>query len=92
MQRNACISAEARRCQHQNHGAGEHCSARSAAETLTLGKTRICLDVFVEQGLIELKTCRRCYQIRITTDGSKVDLDASPIVRALRAAKAGNRP
>ena len=66
--------------------------ARSAAESLTLGKTRICLDVFAEQGLIELKTCRRCYQIRITTDGSKVDLDASPIVRALRAAKAGTRP
>ena len=65
---------------------------RTAAETLTLGKTRVCLDVFAEQGLIELRACRRCYQIRITTDGRKVDLDASPIVRALRAAKGGARP
>ena len=61
--------------------------ARSAAQSLTLGKARICLDVFAEQGLIELDACRRCYRIRITTDGRKVDLDASPIVRALRAAK-----
>ena len=62
---------------------------RSVAGTLTLGKTRICLDVFAEQGLIELQTSRRCCQIRITTDGSKVDLDQSEIVKALRAAKAG---
>ena len=61
--------------------------ARGASESLTLSKARICLDVFAEQGLIELKSCRRCCQIRITTDGSKVDLDASPIVKALRAAK-----
>ncbi len=66
--------------------------ARSASGSLTLSKTRICLDVFAEQGLIELRACRRCYQIHITTDGSKVDLDASPIVKALRAAKAGTRP
>ena len=61
--------------------------ARSAAQSLTLGKARVCLDVFAEQGLIELDACRRCYQIRITTDGRKVDLDASPIVKRLRAEK-----
>ena len=66
--------------------------ARSAAQSLTLGKARVCLDVFAEQGLIELEACRRCYQIRITTDGRKVDLDASPIVKALRSAKAGGHP
>ena len=66
--------------------------ARTAAETLTLGKTRICLDVFAEQGLIELRACGRCYQIRITTDGQKVDLDASPIVMRLRAARSGVCP
>ena len=62
---------------------------RSASESLTLGKARICLDVFAEQGLIELRACRRCCQIRITTDGSKVDLDNSAIVKALRTAKNG---
>ena len=61
--------------------------ARGAAESLTLSKARICLDVFAEQGLIELHASRRCCQIRLTSDGHKVDLDASPIVKALRAAK-----
>ena len=61
--------------------------ARAAGLPLSLSKTRICLDVFAEQGLIELQACRRCYSIRITTDGSKVDLDSSAIVKALRAAK-----
>ena len=58
-----------------------------AAERLTLGKTRICLDVFAELGLIQLHTSRRCFQIRITTDGSKVDLNQSGIVQRLRSAK-----
>ena len=61
--------------------------SRSAGIPLPLGKLRICLDVFAEQRLIELQCCPRCYTIRITTDGSKVDLDASSIVKALRAAK-----
>ena len=60
---------------------------RTAAKTLTLCKTRICLDVFAEQGLIDLDPSPRCCRIRITTDGRKVDLDQSPIVKALRAAK-----
>ncbi|MBR4194879.1 MAG: single-stranded-DNA-specific exonuclease RecJ [Oscillospiraceae bacterium] len=64
---------------------------RTAAKTLTLSKTRICLDVFAEQGLIDLDPNPRCCRIRITTDGSKVDLDQSAIVKALRAAKGGSR-
>jgi hypothetical protein len=31
--------------------------------------------------------CEKYYTIRITTDGRKVDLNASPIIRRLRAAK-----
>lgn len=58
-----------------------------AAERLTLGKTRICLDVFAELGLIQLHTSRRCFRIRITTDGSKVDLNQSGIVQRLRGQK-----
>ncbi len=61
-----------------------------AGEGLTLGKARICLDVFAELGLIQLRTSRRCYQIRITTDGSKVDLNQSKIVKTLRAIKMKN--
>ena len=60
-------------------------SAGTAAQGMTLGKARICLDVFAELGLIELQTGRSCCRIRLTTDGSKVDLDQSPIVKALRA-------
>jgi single-stranded-DNA-specific exonuclease len=65
--------------------------ARTAAESLTLSKTKICLDVFAEQGLIKLQTNQRCCQIEITTDGRKVDLDASPIVKRLRALRNGGR-
>ena len=61
--------------------------SRAAGISLPLGKLRICLDVFAEQKLIELRCSPRCYTIRITTDGRKVDLDNSPIVKALRAAK-----
>ena len=60
-----------------------------ATERLTLGKTRICLDVFAELGLIQLRISRRCFHIRITTDGSKVDLNQSGIVQWLRGQKAG---
>ena len=55
--------------------------------SLTLSKTRICLDVFAELGLIQLQTGCRCFQIRITTDGRKVDLNQSGIVKRLRSAK-----
>ena len=57
------------------------------AEHLTLGKTRICLDVFAELGLIQLQTNCRYFKIRITTDGRKVDLNQSGIVQRLRAQK-----
>ena len=66
--------------------------ARTMGQPLSLGKTRICLDVFAEQGLIKMDCCRKYYSIRITSDGHKVDLNASSIVQALRAAKGGNRP
>ncbi|MBQ1590399.1 MAG: hypothetical protein II106_06745, partial [Oscillospiraceae bacterium] len=55
--------------------------------SLSLGRVRVCLDVFAEQGLIDVQCCKKYYTIRITTDGRKVDLDASPIIRTLRAVK-----
>ena len=62
---------------------------RATDRSLTLGKIRICLDVFAEQGLILLRENGRSYSIQITADGRKVDLDASPIVIRLRAVKNG---
>ena len=61
--------------------------ARACAGEITLSKTRICLDVFAEQGLIELQSGPKFDTIRITSDGRKVDLDESPIVKRLRADK-----
>lgn len=57
---------------------------RSAASELTMARARICLDVFAEQGLIALQCLPGHYHIRITTDGSKVDLDSSRIIRELK--------
>ena len=61
--------------------------ARAAEQGLSLSKIRICLDVFAEQGLIQVRKNARSYTIRITADGRKVNLDASPIVIRLRAEK-----
>ena len=63
--------------------------ARISGLPLTMGKTRICLDVFDEQGLIRLRRYPKYLCIEITTDGSKVDLDESPIIRQLRSYKSG---
>ena len=66
--------------------------ARSAGLPITVARTRICLDVFAERGLIQMESCVKQLRIRIVSDGRKVDLDESPIVRRLRAAKCGKRP
>ena len=57
---------------------------RATGMPLTMGRTRICLDVFAEQGLIRLHHYAKYDEIEITTDGRKVDLDSSPIIRSLR--------
>ena len=57
---------------------------RSTNTSLTMAKTRICLDVFAEQGLIELHKHGGHFEIRINNSGQKVDLNASEIIRALK--------
>ncbi len=57
---------------------------RSTGESLTPGKTRVCLAVFAEQGLICMKRCPRYLSIELTADDRKVDLNTSPIVQRLR--------
>ena len=60
---------------------------RSVGGTLTLAKARICIDVFAEQGLLQLQRQSAFVRLHITSDGQKVDLDKSRIVQTLRAAK-----
>ena len=53
------------------------------------GRTRVCLDVFHELGLLSLTEHQRQLQITLTSDGRKVDLDQSAIIRKLKQRKAG---
>jgi single-stranded-DNA-specific exonuclease len=61
--------------------------ARSAGLEISAARIRVCLDVFAERGLVELQSCQKQLRVHIVSDGRKVDLDASPIVQTLRAAK-----
>lgn len=62
---------------------------RSTDTPLTMAKTHICLDVFAEQGLIQLSRQAGHYCIRITNNGQKVDLSASAIIKELKKTKNG---
>ena len=62
---------------------------RASGVPVTMTRARICLDVFAEQGLIALRRYPKYYSIRITSDGHKVNLDDSPIIRRLKHRKAG---
>ena len=46
-------------------------------------------DVFHELGLLSLTEHQRQLQITLTSDGRKVDLDQSAIIRKLKQRKAG---
>ena len=63
--------------------------ARASGQPLSLCRTRVCLDVFAEQGLIDVQHCSQYDTIRITTDGRKVDLNESPIICRLRRERNG---
>lgn len=54
------------------------------------GKTWVCLEVFAEQGLLVLEQRPRMLRIRLTSEGKKVDLEQSQILRHLKMQKAGN--
>ncbi len=53
------------------------------------GKIRVCLDIFQEQGLLQLEQRPKLLAIRLTSDGRKVDLEQSPILLHLKEQKAG---
>ena len=79
----------------QNGGLEDTCSclsrkvSRFAGTPCRPGRTRICLDVFHELGLLSLSEHQRLLHITITSDGHKVDLNQSAIIRKLKKRKAG---
>ena len=63
--------------------------SRCAKLSLSAGKTRICLDVLAEQGLLQLEQRPKSLCIRLCANGRKVDLEKSPILIHLKKQKAG---
>ena len=66
-------------CDHLSRGV----SAR-AGTVEQPARTQLCLDVFAERGLIQLRRAGRRVQITLTSDGTKVDLERSEILIRLR--------
>ena len=58
--------------------------ARSVGSPTSYMRTRICLDVFHECGLLRLSCRREQYEIRLQDDGRRVNLSSSPIMAALQ--------
>ena len=65
--------------------------AHATGKTCSLMRTRICLDAFHELGLIELRHHPKFLHIRITSDGRKVDLNQSSVVRFLSDHREGRK-
>ena len=63
--------------------------ARFASAPCCPGKTWVCLEVFAEQGLLDLEQRPRTLRIRLTGAGKKVDLEQSAILIHLKKQKAG---
>jgi single-stranded-DNA-specific exonuclease len=64
--------------------------ARSADMPCSFVRTRVCLDVFEERGLIELERGSRTISIKLTPGPGKVDLQSSAILLRLRNHKEGD--
>lgn len=64
--------------------------SRSSGIPASFVRTRVCLDVFAEQGLISLQQQGQAIHITLTPDGRKVDLDESRIIMRLKKFKAGD--
>lgn len=64
--------------------------ARSAKLPCSFVRTRVCLDVLQERGLIELESSSKAVYIRLTPGPEKVDLERSAILLRLRNLKEGD--
>ena len=59
--------------------------SRSAGQRETYARTMICLEVFQERGLLRFTASPNLVRIRLQPVSGKVDLEASEILRTLRA-------
>ena len=57
---------------------------RYAGCTYSGSKIRVCLDVFQEQGLLQMEQRPKMLVIHLTSDGKKVDLERSPTLQHLK--------
>ena len=64
--------------------------SRYAGIPASFVRTKICLDVFAEQGLIRLRQSGQTIHITLTSGGRKVDLEDSRIIMRLKQLKAGD--
>ena len=64
--------------------------ARSAGMPVSFVRTRICLDVLAERGLIQMESGTHVMTIRLTPGPGKVDLENSAILLRLRNQKRGD--
>ena len=64
--------------------------ARSAGLPVSFVRTRICLDVLAERGLIQMEVSPRTITIHLTPGPGKVDLENSAILLRLRNQKRGD--
>ncbi len=65
--------------------------ARSANLPCSFVRTRVCLDVFAERGLIQLEPGSRTIVIKLTPGPNKVDLQSSAVLLRLRNQKEGEQ-
>ena len=63
--------------------------ARSAGLPCSFARTRVCLDVLEERGLIRMESGRKTISITLTPGPGKVDLQRSAILIRLRQQEAG---
>ena len=66
-------------------------TARSANLPCSVLRTRICLDVFEELGLLTTVHHTRSLEIHLRQGGQKVDLESSRILKHLRRNQAGDK-
>ena len=64
--------------------------ARFAARPCSFGKTRVCLDVFAELGLLQITQRPKLVHIRLCAGARKADLEKSAILNNLKNQKAGS--
>lgn len=63
--------------------------ARFASRPCSYGRTRVCLEVFAEQGLLQLEQRPKLVRIRLCPGARKADLEKSAILNTLKNQKAG---